>query len=115
MNTNAQKALIANVVGGVVGAAAGGWLATQLGISGGQVVSLILAVIGAAVLIAILKAAGILKQLAPRSGAGQSNPRASLIVGAVWVRRRPVRSCRAAADTPARREPGFRHEGPSGR
>ena len=61
MKTNAQMGLIANVVVGVIGAAIGGWLATQLGLGGGQVVSFILAVIGAAVLIAILKAVGILK------------------------------------------------------
>jgi uncharacterized membrane protein YeaQ/YmgE (transglycosylase-associated protein family) len=61
MKTNAQMGLIANVVVGVIGAAIGGWLATQLAIGGGQVVSFILAVIGAAVLIAILRALGILK------------------------------------------------------
>jgi uncharacterized membrane protein YeaQ/YmgE (transglycosylase-associated protein family) len=61
MKTNAQMGLIANVVVGVIGAAIGGWLATLLGIGGGQVVSFILAVIGAAILIAILKAVGILK------------------------------------------------------
>jgi uncharacterized membrane protein YeaQ/YmgE (transglycosylase-associated protein family) len=61
MKTNAQMGLIANVVVGVIGAAIGGWLTTQLGLGGGQVVSFIMAVIGAAVLIAILKAVGILK------------------------------------------------------
>jgi uncharacterized membrane protein YeaQ/YmgE (transglycosylase-associated protein family) len=61
MKTNAQMGLIANVVVGVIGAAIGGWLATLLGIGGGQVVSFILAVIGAAILIVILKAVGILR------------------------------------------------------
>jgi uncharacterized membrane protein YeaQ/YmgE (transglycosylase-associated protein family) len=61
MKTNAQMGILANVVVGVVGAAAGGWLASQLGLGGGQVVSFIMAVIGAAVLIAILKALGIFK------------------------------------------------------
>ena len=61
MKTNAQMGIIANVVVGVIGAAIGGWLATQLSLGGGQAVSFILAVIGAAVLIAILKTLGILK------------------------------------------------------
>ncbi len=61
MKTNAQMGIIANVVVGVVGAALGGWLATQLGLGGGQVVSFIMAVIGAAILIAILKVLGIFK------------------------------------------------------
>ena len=61
MKTNAQMGIIANVVVGVIGAAIGGWLATQLGLGGGQLVSFIMAVIGAAVLIAILKALGVFK------------------------------------------------------
>jgi len=57
MKTNAQMGLIANVVVGVVGAAVGNWLGAQLGIGGGYILS----VIGAVVLIAILKAVGIFK------------------------------------------------------
>jgi len=61
MKTNAQMGIIANIIVGVVGAAIGGWLAGVLGLGGGQVVSFVLAVIGAAVLIAVLKALGIFK------------------------------------------------------
>ena len=61
MKTNAQMGIIANIIVGVVGAAIGGWLAGVLGLGGGQVVSFVLAVIGAAVLIAVLKALGLFK------------------------------------------------------
>jgi uncharacterized membrane protein YeaQ/YmgE (transglycosylase-associated protein family) len=57
MKTNAQMGLIANVVVGIVGASIGNWLGAQLGLAGGY----IMAVIGAIVLIAILKALGIFK------------------------------------------------------
>ncbi len=61
MKTNAQMGIIANIIVGVVGAAIGGWLAGVLGLGGGQIVSFVLAVIGAAALIAVLKALGIFK------------------------------------------------------
>jgi len=61
MKTNAQMGIIANVIVGVIGAGIGGWLATQLALGGGQAVAFIMAVIGAAVLIAIFKALGIFK------------------------------------------------------
>ena len=61
MKTNAHMGIIANVIVGVIGAAIGGWAATQLGLGGGMVMSFIMAIIGAAVLIAILKALGIFK------------------------------------------------------
>ena len=57
MKTNAQMGMIANIVVGVVGASIGAWIAAQLGLAGGYLVS----VIGAIVLIALLKAVGILK------------------------------------------------------
>jgi uncharacterized membrane protein YeaQ/YmgE (transglycosylase-associated protein family) len=61
MKTNAQMGLLANVVVGIVGAALGGWLAGVLGIPGGGGVSYVIAVLGAAILIAILRALGVFK------------------------------------------------------
>jgi uncharacterized membrane protein YeaQ/YmgE (transglycosylase-associated protein family) len=61
MKTGAQMGLIANVIVGIVGAALGGWIAGVLGIGGGRVLSYIIAVLGAAILIAILRALGVFK------------------------------------------------------
>lgn len=61
MKTNAQMGIIANVIVGIIGAGLGGWLAVQLGIGGPPIMSWIMAVVGAAVLIAILKVLGIFK------------------------------------------------------
>ena len=61
MKTSAQMGIIANVVVGIVGAGLGGWLAGQLGIGGPPIMSWIMAVVGAAILIAVLKVLGIFK------------------------------------------------------
>jgi uncharacterized membrane protein YeaQ/YmgE (transglycosylase-associated protein family) len=61
MKTNAQMGLIANILVGIVGAGIGGWLAGQLAVGGGALVSWAMAVIGAAILIALLKAIGVFK------------------------------------------------------
>ncbi len=61
MKTNAQMGIIANVIVGIIGAGLGGWLAVQLGIGGPPVMSWVMAVVGAAVLIALLKVLGIFK------------------------------------------------------
>ena len=62
MKTNAQMGLIANVIVGIIGSSLGFWLAAQLGLaSGGPVVSWIVSVVGAALLIVILKAVGVFK------------------------------------------------------
>jgi uncharacterized membrane protein YeaQ/YmgE (transglycosylase-associated protein family) len=62
MKTNAQMGLIANVIVGIVGSSLGFWLAGVLGLAAyGVVAQWIVAVIGAAVLIFILKALGIFK------------------------------------------------------
>jgi uncharacterized membrane protein YeaQ/YmgE (transglycosylase-associated protein family) len=61
MKTNAQMGLVANVLVGIVGAALGGWLAGVLGIGASGIGSYIVAVAGAAILIAILRAAGVFK------------------------------------------------------
>ena len=62
MKTNAQMGLIANVLVGIVGSSLGFWLAGVLGLAAyGTIAQWIVAVIGAAVLIFILKALGIFK------------------------------------------------------
>ena len=62
MKTNAQMGLIANILVGIVGAFLGFWLAGLLGIAaGGGIVRWIVAVIGAILLIAILKLLNIFK------------------------------------------------------
>jgi uncharacterized membrane protein YeaQ/YmgE (transglycosylase-associated protein family) len=61
MKTNAQMGLIANVIVGIVGAALGGWMAGVLGIGATGVGSYLVAIAGAAILIAILRAAGVFK------------------------------------------------------
>ena len=62
MKTNAQMGLVANVIVGIIGSSLGFWLAGTLGLaSSGPVISWVVAVVGAAVLIVILKAVGIFK------------------------------------------------------
>jgi uncharacterized membrane protein YeaQ/YmgE (transglycosylase-associated protein family) len=61
MKTNAQMGVIANILVGIVGAGLGGWLATQLGIGGPPIMGWVMAVIGAGILIALLKVLGIFK------------------------------------------------------
>lgn len=61
MKTNAQMGMIANVIVGIVGAGLGGWIAGLLGIAASGVGTYLVAVAGAALLIAILRAAGVFK------------------------------------------------------
>ncbi len=61
MKTNAQMGVVANIIVGIVGAGLGGWLAGQLGTGGGPAMAWIMAVAGAAILIALLKAIGVFK------------------------------------------------------
>ena len=61
MKTNAQMGLIANVIVGIVGAGIGGWIATRLGIGGGVALSWLMAIVGASLLIALLKLLGLFK------------------------------------------------------
>jgi len=61
MKTNAQMGLIANIVVGVVGAWLGGWLAGSLGIAAQGFGTYVVSVVGAVILIAILKVLGIFK------------------------------------------------------
>ena len=60
MKTNAQMGIIANIVVGIVGAALGHWLASALGIVAvGSVAAWIVSIVGAVILLAILKALNI--------------------------------------------------------
>jgi uncharacterized membrane protein YeaQ/YmgE (transglycosylase-associated protein family) len=62
MKTNEQMGLIANVGVGVVGSLIGHWLAEALGIAAtGTVGAFIVSLVGAIILIAILRAVGFLK------------------------------------------------------
>jgi len=62
MKTNAQMGIIANVLVGIVGSSLGFWLAGVIGLAVyGAIAQWIVAVLGAAVLIYILKAVGLFK------------------------------------------------------
>lgn len=62
MKTNAQMGLVANVIVGVIGSVIGFWLAGVLGVGAGNaIVAYLIAIVGAIVLIAILKALGVFK------------------------------------------------------
>lgn len=62
MKTNAQMGALANILVGIIGSSIGFWLAGVLGLSaGGPIVGWVIAVLGAAVLIFILKAVGVFK------------------------------------------------------
>ena len=59
MKTDAQMGVLANIVVGVVGSVLGHWLAGALGIAAfGSIGSFIISLLGAVVLIAILRALG---------------------------------------------------------
>jgi len=60
MKTNAQMGAIANIVVGIVGSSLGFWLAGVLGLNtSGPIAGWVVAVLGAVLLIFILKAVGI--------------------------------------------------------
>lgn len=62
MKTNAQMGILANIAVGIVGSALGFWLAGMLGIAaGGGIVRWLVAVGGAVLLIALLKALKVFK------------------------------------------------------
>jgi uncharacterized membrane protein YeaQ/YmgE (transglycosylase-associated protein family) len=62
MKTNAQMGLIANIIVGIVGSILGFWLAGVLGLSAtNAVIGYVIAVVGAVVLILILKVLGVFK------------------------------------------------------
>jgi uncharacterized membrane protein YeaQ/YmgE (transglycosylase-associated protein family) len=63
MKSNAQMGIIANVLVGIAGSALGFWLAGTLGIAPADgILRFVVAVAGAAVLIAILRMLGIFKK-----------------------------------------------------
>ena len=61
MKTNAQMGIIANVIVGIVGAFLGGWLAGVLGIAATGAMTYVIAVLGAMLLIFILRALGVFR------------------------------------------------------
>ncbi|MBE3112441.1 MAG: GlsB/YeaQ/YmgE family stress response membrane protein [Acidobacteria bacterium] len=61
MKTNAQMGIIANVIVGCVGAWLGGWLAGRLGIATTGLMTYVVAIFGAVILIAVLRALGLFK------------------------------------------------------
>ena len=62
MSTDAQMGIFANIIVGIAGAAIGFWLAGLLGLSAtGPIVGWIVAVIGAMLLIFVLKKVGFFK------------------------------------------------------
>lgn len=61
MKTNAQMGMIANVIVGIIGAGIGGWLAPMLGIATEGIGVWIVSILGAMILIGILKVLGIFK------------------------------------------------------
>jgi uncharacterized membrane protein YeaQ/YmgE (transglycosylase-associated protein family) len=58
MKTDAQMGVIAHIIVGIIGAGLGGWLAGQVGLGGGAVMAWVMAVVGACILIFLLKAIG---------------------------------------------------------
>ena len=61
MKTDAQMGKIANVIVGIIGANLGFWLAGMLGLGGGAIVSYGIAIVGAVILIWLLKLIGLFK------------------------------------------------------
>ena len=62
MKSNAQMGLIANVIVGIVGSLLGFWIAGMLGIApSGGILRFVIAVLGAVLLIVILRAVGVFK------------------------------------------------------
>jgi uncharacterized membrane protein YeaQ/YmgE (transglycosylase-associated protein family) len=62
MKTDAQMGIIGNVIVGIVGSSLGFWLAGVLGIGAGSTFgAYLIAVLGAAVLIGLLKALGVFR------------------------------------------------------
>ena len=62
MKTNAQMGILANVIVGIIGSFLGFWIAGQIGLGGGSAIARwAIAVLGAIILIAILKALNVFK------------------------------------------------------
>lgn len=66
MKTNAQMGILANVLVGVVGSALGAWLAGALGIAPeGSILRFVIALLGAVLLIFLLRLIGVFKRTEP--------------------------------------------------
>jgi uncharacterized membrane protein YeaQ/YmgE (transglycosylase-associated protein family) len=63
MKTDEQMAIFANIIIGIVGAFAGNLIGGMMGIGSGMLMGLIVAIAGAAGLIAVLKRTGVLERL----------------------------------------------------
>ena len=62
MRTNAQMGIIANILIGIVGSVLGSWLAAQLGVpTTSALVGYLISIMGAVILIAVLKMLGVFK------------------------------------------------------
>jgi uncharacterized membrane protein YeaQ/YmgE (transglycosylase-associated protein family) len=62
MKTNAQMGVLANIIVGIVGSALGHWVAGAIGLAAyGVIASGIVSVLGAVILIAILKGLGLFR------------------------------------------------------
>ena len=62
MKTDAQMGILANVIVGIIGSMVGFWLAGAMGIGAGSAIgAYLIAVLGAVVLIGLLKALGVFK------------------------------------------------------
>jgi uncharacterized membrane protein YeaQ/YmgE (transglycosylase-associated protein family) len=62
MKTNSQMGMIANIIVGIVGSGLGSWIFTLLGLgTTGAVGQIIMGIVGAAALIALLRALGVYK------------------------------------------------------
>jgi uncharacterized membrane protein YeaQ/YmgE (transglycosylase-associated protein family) len=61
MKTNGQMGIIANVLVGIIGASLGGWLAGQLNIASSGFMVYVVALVGAVLLIGLLKLIGVFK------------------------------------------------------
>jgi uncharacterized membrane protein YeaQ/YmgE (transglycosylase-associated protein family) len=61
MKTNAQMGIIANVIVGIIGSVIGGYLSATMGMGATGVVSVLFSILGAVILIFLLKALGVFK------------------------------------------------------
>lgn len=61
MKTDAQMGILGNIIVGIVGSLLGGWLAGAMGIAAGGAMVYVVAVLGAVVLIFLLRAIGVFR------------------------------------------------------
>jgi uncharacterized membrane protein YeaQ/YmgE (transglycosylase-associated protein family) len=61
MKTDSQMGIPGNIIVGIIGSVLGGWLAGVLGVAAGGAMVYVIAVLGAVVLIALLRAIGVFR------------------------------------------------------